>query len=220
MSAPLAKAPARAPRAASGHGRLRRQLTVVIAVLAAANLGLLGWLLSPQAPSQAATQQQLAATRAQWVALRTQDAQLQRLQGRLQSSQTQVQELMAEGIPREDEAPAKLLTELHRVSQVSQVELSGADFHPDRYGHLGLRRYTIGLQVSGSYAGAVRFINTLERSPMFFIIDQVSVTGGRANAAGGQPGGADPVKLELQLEMYVQSDAPEAPKTNAGGATP
>jgi len=182
---------------------LRRRLKLAVLVCLLADLVLIAWLLSPQAPSRAANQQQLNAARAQLISLRAQAAQRHRLNRQLQTSERQVQALIATGVPQQAEASSKLLTEFSRIATASQVQVSGAQFQPDKDASLGLRRVAINLQVAGGYAGVVRFINGLERSPLFFIIDQVSVSGSSATSAASENGGQ--VTLQLQLEAYERT---------------
>jgi len=182
---------------------LRRNLMIGVVACALADAGLLAWLLSPRAPSKSATEQQLSLARAELAGLRSQGRQLALLGQRLTLSQDQVQELMAAGVPEDAEAGSKLLAEFSRLAQASAVQVSGAEFHPDKAPRFGLRRVAISLQVAGGYGSVVRFINQLERSPMFFIIDQVAVTGSNPNPALSA---ADSVKLELQLEAYVRAE--------------
>jgi len=185
---------------------LRRNLMLAAGVCLVANLGLAVWLLSPAAPSKSATEQQLRLAQAQLAGLRAQGAQLRRLNQRVHTSQEQMQELMAAGVPEEADASSKLLQEFSRIAGLSQVQVSGAEFHPDKKSQLGLRRVAISLQVAGGYSGVVRFLNQMERSPMFFLINQVSVSGGAAHGASSSQ-----VKLQVQLEAYVR--ATEAAKS-------
>ena len=48
---------------------------------------------------------------------------------------------------------------------------------------------------SGDYLQLVRFLNELERSKLFFLVDSVEL--------GGEQGGV--VKLQMQLETYLKS---------------
>jgi len=182
---------------------LRRNLKWAAAVVLVADLGLAAWLLSPRAPSQAATQQQLTAARAEWIALKAEVAQLGRLRGRINTSEDQMRQLMDAGMPPQSSASSDLLAEFSRLAGASGVEVSGAQFDPDKDARLGLRRVVISLNVSGGYRGVVTFLNQIERSPMFFLINQVSVSGGRA--AGPQAG--DQVKLEVRIEAYERTAA-------------
>jgi len=62
---------------------------------------------------------------------------------------------------------------------------------------LGLQRVLIEADLAGDYLQLVRFINALERSPMFFILDSVTL--------GGEQGGT--VKLQLKMETYLKTGA-------------
>ncbi|MGH9476886.1 MAG: GspMb/PilO family protein [Terriglobales bacterium] len=184
---------------------LRRNLQIAAFVVLACDLALAGWLLSPRAPSQSATRQQLSLARAQAIRLRASLVTVHQFRGLVHTGEEQLQELMAAGFPGQRQASSKLLAEFHRIAGISQVEVSNAEFVPDKDAHLGLRRVAISLQVAGGYAGAVRFLNGLERSPMFFLISQVSVSGGRA---AGATAPSDQVRLQLRLEAYEQTGSP------------
>ncbi|MGH9473553.1 MAG: type 4a pilus biogenesis protein PilO [Terriglobales bacterium] len=185
--------------------RLRRNLMIAVILCAAVDLALAGWLLSPRAPSKSATLGQLSQAQSQLVVLRGEAAQLHQLQQRIHTSQRQMQELMAEGIPDETDSSSKLLREFSRIAGLSNVQVSGAEFHPDKKAQLGLRRVQVSLQVAGPYAGVVRFLNQMERSPMFFLINQVSASGSTSTIANVNSG---QVKLQVQLEAYEQTVAP------------
>ena len=60
---------------------------------------------------------------------------------------------------------------------------------------MGLRPVEIDADFSGGYLQLVRFINGLERDPLFFIVDSVQL--------GGEQGGV--VKLQLKLETYQKA---------------
>ncbi len=60
---------------------------------------------------------------------------------------------------------------------------------------VGLRPVEIEADFSGGYLQLVRFINALERDPLFFIVDSVQL--------GGEQGGM--VKLQLKLETYQKA---------------
>ena len=50
-------------------------------------------------------------------------------------------------------------------------------------------------ELSGDYLQLVRFVNSVERDKMFFILNSVAL-GGEQNA---------PVKLEMKLETYLKT---------------
>lgn len=187
-----------------GH-RLRRNLRIAVVVCLAADLALAAWMLSPRAPSRSATRQQLEQAQAEYARLQLRVQQVKRLQQRVATGQEQMQQLMVAGIPMAADASSALLQEFSRMAASSQVQVSGAQFNPDPQAQLGLRRIQIALQVAGPYSGVVRFLNEMERSPMFFLIDQVSVTGSEGGETGAQGGaGSGDVKLQVQLSAYAR----------------
>jgi hypothetical protein len=62
---------------------------------------------------------------------------------------------------------------------------------------LGLQRVQIEADLAGGYLQLVRFINSLERDHMFFLVDSVSL--------GGEQGGT--VRLQLKMETYLKMGA-------------
>jgi hypothetical protein len=62
---------------------------------------------------------------------------------------------------------------------------------------LGCRRVQIEADMNGDYLQLVRFINSLERDQMFFLVDSVQL--------GGEQGGM--VKLQMKMETYLRTGA-------------
>lgn len=182
-----------------------------ISVLACLLLDLLltGFLLSPWAPSKAAGEQRLSDLTHDYQRLSDRVIALERLQGRIHTSQTQIQSLLSTAMPEEREASSVVLTEVQRLAQQSQVQAQGMSFKADHKAQEGLRRVQVQLAVTGNYNGVVQFLNQIERSPLFFLIDGISATSGIQRINGGPPTGD--VRLLVSLEVYVRvaSTAPQ-----------
>jgi hypothetical protein len=75
------------------------------------------------------------------------------------------------------------------------------------------------VMVTGDYANVVQFINGMERSPVFFVIDGVSASMGRANPGETGPGinREGTIHLLVSLETYVRSDGSSAGNSQTGG---
>jgi type IV pilus assembly protein PilO len=58
-----------------------------------------------------------------------------------------------------------------------------------------LQRVEIDVDVSGDYQQLVRFINSLERSKTFFIVDDLELAGEQSGT----------VKLRIKLETYLRT---------------
>jgi Tfp pilus assembly protein PilO len=76
----------------------------------------------------------------------------------------------------------------------------------------GLTEITMDASISGNYPAIMRFVNSMERDPMFFII--------RAMALTGQQGGL--VNLRMRVSTWLRpSDVPsELPFTQPPGSAP
>jgi hypothetical protein len=84
---------------------------------------------------------------------------------------------------------------LDKLGSESGVRVSGEKFTQKEADVEGLDRVEIAAEVSGDYLQLVRFINALERSKLFFIVDDLGL--------GEQQGGA--VKLQIKLETYLRT---------------
>jgi type IV pilus assembly protein PilO len=74
--------------------------------------------------------------------------------------------------------------------RIGQIRSKAKDTDP-----VGLRPVEIQADFAGDYLQLVRFINALERDPLFFIIDSVEL--------GGEQAGV--VRLQLKLETYQKA---------------
>jgi hypothetical protein len=122
--------------------------------------------------------------------LEVQTAPLRGLDKRVDLSKTQIDDFYAKRIPSRW---STILEQLGQLSSKGTVRLSRVQYtqHPGS-GDLTEIRMDAGL--SGDYAGIMKFINGLERSPTFFII--------RAMALTGQQSGT--VNLRLQVSTWMR----------------
>lgn len=197
---PPPPAPAPLPPAALSAARLRTRLAIVVGLLIAANLGLIGWMLSPYAPSTAATREQLAGAQTQLASMQKLNGQLGDLSGQVRIGQAQADKLLAAGMPPESVAYSRLLAELQRIANATGTQVSAATFAPDKNVIAGLRQVRIEIGLDGTYNGIVRFINETEQSPVFFLIDQINASSERTEQAT-----VAPVRLQMQMEAFMQA---------------
>lgn len=190
---------------------LRRSLRIAFACLLVVDAALLAFLLSPFGPSRAQAGTVLARAQSRYVILRGQVAGLRRLQREVRASQRQARRLLAAGMPGERTADFRLLGALQSMAQTTGVDAASFHFYPGRKAHLGLRRLSITMRVTGQYAALVRFINHVERAPMFFIVRQVALS---TRSNGPQAQG---LALAIQLESYVRT-ATAPPAASSGSA--
>lgn len=199
---------------------VKRILRWSVAACLALDLALAVFLLSPWSPSKAAGEQRLNDLTLQYQILAGKVKALDRLDRRVHTSQKQIQTLQQTSMPVEREVSSTVLAEVHRIADVSHVAAEGMSFKPDPKTHEGLRRVEMKVLVTGDYASVVQFINGIERSPIFFVIDGVTASMGRATpgeSAGANPAGT--IHLTVSLETYVRSDGSLQNNSGQGGQT-
>lgn len=184
---------------------IKRILRWSVLVCLLLDLAIGGFLLSPWSPSKAAGEQRLSELTIQYRQLEARVQALDRLQSRIRTSQEQIQKLQTASMPAEHEVSSVVLAEVHRIAQDSHVTAQGMSFKPDTKSREGLRKVQIQVLVTGDYDSVVQFINQIERSPIFFVIDGVSASAGRADSSGQVPEGS--IRLLVSLETYVRVDA-------------
>ena len=77
-----------------------------------------------------------------------------------------------------------------------RVQMSQVKYKTDESAVSGIQRVEMQGSLAGEYLDVVRFLNGVERDPMFFLIQSV--------ALDDQEGGGT-VRLELKMETYVRS---------------
>lgn len=192
-------------------GQLRLTLQRATLVCLVLDLLLWGLFASPWSPSRARAEVQLSATTARDAALHAQVAELRRMEQRLQLSRTQAQELVTGSMPPQRSADFKLLSALQDIAQRTGVSAGSIGLTPARQPELGLLPVIINVKVAGSYGSLVQFINGVERSPLFLVVNQVALSSQR-QAQGSS------LSLAIQLEAFVQASggSPEAPRAPVG----
>jgi hypothetical protein len=89
---------------------------------------------------------------------------------------------------------SQIYGELGRVAAETGVKIEQVRYKPADTSSNGLQPIEMEADLSGSYTSLAHFINTLERSEMFFVINSITL--------GGEPQGS--VKLGVKLEAYLK----------------
>lgn len=90
-----------------------------------------------------------------------------------------------------------LTSELGMLAGSSGVKLTSAHYEEMDSDLPGLRHIRIGANVTGDYLQEVKFINSVERSKMFFIVDNIGLAEQQAGV----------VRLGVTLETYMKGAA-------------
>jgi len=116
------------------------------------------------------------------------------VQGRVEQARTQIDDFYKDRLASE---PSAVYAELGRLAAGDRVRIGGAKYELSETELPNVQMMNIEATLSGSYVDTIKFINALERSKMFFIVDGVGL--------GEQQGGG--VNLSVKLEAYVRGQA-------------
>ncbi|HTR25143.1 MAG TPA: GspMb/PilO family protein [Terriglobales bacterium] len=171
--------------------KTRRSLTIAIAAMVVADIVAAGILFSPlvgSADSRRAQIRQLTAD----LARKTHDVQpLHDMPKKMDLAKSQIGDFYKGRFAARD---SELTTELGRLASENGVRIQQARYKEEDPEASGIVPVQIEGSFSGDYLQLVRFINTLERSKMFFTVDSVDLAGE----------GAGPVRLQIGLHSYLR----------------
>jgi Tfp pilus assembly protein PilO len=171
---------------------LRNKVKIAIAALLVVDIIAVILLFSPLVGSERSRREQMDQL---WQELqrKTHEAEpLKNVDKKIAVASQQVDEFYKNRLPSQDSA---IYDELGKVAKQSGVKIGQIRSKGKDTDAVGLRPVEIQADFSGDYLQLVRFINSLERDPIFFIIDSVEL--------GGEQGGV--VKLQLKLETYQKA---------------
>ena len=128
---------------------------------------------------------------------------LQGLDKKIPLAQEQIDHFYKERLPAEGSA---ISGDLNRLATESGVKVGGIKYSqktstnsneiaPEEV--VGLRRVVIDAQLSGDYLPLMRFVNSLERNQLFFLVDSVEL--------GGEQAGV--IRVNMKLETYLKTGA-------------
>jgi type IV pilus assembly protein PilO len=167
----------------------RKKVKIAITVLVAVDILAAVVLLSPLVGSEGSRRAQLDQL---WKELqqKTRAAEpLRNFDKKIMTARQQIDDFYKSRLPTQDSA---IFEELGKVAGQSGVRIGQIRSKAKDAEAVGLRPVEIEADFSGGYLQLVRFINALERDPLFFIVDSVQL--------GGEQGGV--VKLQIKLETY------------------
>jgi type IV pilus assembly protein PilO len=170
----------------------RSRLAIVIAGLVLIDVVAIAMLLTPLAGSEATRQEEMNRL---WLNLKHREAAPWRgLDKKIPKVQQQIADFYSQRFP---DTYSAISTSLDKIGSESGTRVSGEKFSQKEAEIEGLQRVEISSEVSGDYLQLVRFINGLERSKLFFRVDDL--------ALGNEQNGV--VKLQIKLETYLRTSS-------------
>jgi hypothetical protein len=176
----------------------RRKVQIALAAMAVVDVLAIAVFFSPLVGSETSRREQLAQN---WKELQQKTREVEPLRGldkKIPLARKQIDDFYAQRLPAQDSAISAGLGKVAvqtgvRIGSIKYA-MKDRDKDPET---AGTRRVEIEADLAGDYLQLVRFINTLERDQLFFLVDSVVL--------GGEQAGV--VKLQLKLETYLKTGA-------------
>lgn len=171
--------------------KTRQKLKIAIAAMVVANVVAVGVLFSPLVGSAESRRQQMLQLSAE-LTKKTHDVQpLTGMDKKLVLAKNQIGDFYKERFAEKD---SELLTELGKLASEDGVHIQSARYKEEDPEIPGIVPVGLEVSFSGDYLQLVRFINTMERSKMFFTVDSVDLAGE----------GTGQVRLQIGLHSYLR----------------
>jgi hypothetical protein len=166
----------------------RRKLKVTIGILAGVSAVSAGLLVSPLIGSPVARQQNMNQLRAQLTTKNREVEPLRGLDKKIPLATQQIDEFYKDRFAAYDSEIAEAVGNL---AKETGVKIQAAKYKSGDAEPIGLRRVDIEASIQGDYQPLAKFLNGLERSKVFFIINSIALA---------QQNG--PIQLQMKLETY------------------
>ena len=178
----------------AGPSRTQIHLRTILGILLAANVLLLFfWFRSP-GRTEAQRREDISRLESQVQAARIRVEQLEQLRQKVRDATRNEQEFAQENFLSRGTAFSEMLTDLERLASENNLQPGDTGFKlDDRGNQLGWITVGVSLTLDGDYRDLVRFLNRLEQSELFWIVEGLTVSG-----RVGQK-----LRLNLQAATYL-----------------
>jgi hypothetical protein len=122
---------------------------------------------------------------------RAQTEPLKNIDKKLEQAQRDIRSFARERLPQ---TYSEVSEQLGKLAREHSVDISEVRYEPGESGVPEFARVRVTSTLAGDYVRVVRYINALERSKLFFVVNRVDL----ADQQGGM------VKLGLEIETYLK----------------
>jgi len=168
----------------------------IMGALLAANLVAAVIAFKPFGGSVDDLQREEAALNQQLSGLRDHVAKSKQLVAKLQNARQDTDQFMAKYITDERVGASTLLDELNRIATEAGVRPLPQSYNEQEIkGSDGMKMVSVTEGCEGNYASLAKFINLLDKSPRFLIIESLQTTAPQQNGA--------PLTVQLKIDTFV-----------------
>ena len=170
--------------------RTRTRLNIAIGVLLLLDVAAAAMLMTPLAGRESLRQNDL---RQAWLSLKgRQSAPWRGLDKKIPQAKQDIEAFYRDRFPTGYSA---ISTDMGKIAADTGVKVTSERYMQHESDIPSLQRVEIEADVSGDYLPLVRFINSLERSRLFFIVDDLQLAGEQSGT----------VRLRIKLETYLRA---------------
>lgn len=175
--------------------RWKRWVQWSLAAVVAVDLVLLvvTWRVAQSNPSE--QRRELERLRAQHALLKADVERVSAIRGTLPRVNEECDRFVADRLLDAASGYSVIVADLGRIANRAGLHTNSITFQHQELGKRGVVQVDVAATVEGDYASLVRFINGLERSENFYLLDALTL----ASSTGGG------IKLNLQLRSYFRA---------------
>jgi Tfp pilus assembly protein PilO len=93
-----------------------------------------------------------------------------------------------------------ITAEFEQLGRESGLQISSLAFRPTDLAARGMTELAVDAKVAGTYKSVVRFLNGVQRSQNYYVLDSLSL----AKDSGGTPGSTGTVNVDLHMKSYFK----------------
>lgn len=172
----------------------RHRFTVAAVAMGVVSLLALMYLLTPITSSSAEKQQQLLSKQQQLRSVEEQTRPIQRLPQLVSKAKGDIATFYDDRLPA---LPSQIYSEIYRLAQKNNVRVSEVKYDTYDTSVNDLKLIQVEARVSGPYGNLMRFINSVERNKLFFLIDTLQLADTKARDT-------NEVQLNIKMETYLR----------------
>jgi type IV pilus assembly protein PilO len=179
----------------------RIAMRIVIGVLLAANLAAAIVAFKPFGGSAEDLRRQQDTLRAQVMRAQQNLKASRELVGKVEKARAQGDDFLSKYFTELEQTAAMIYTELNEASRQAGIKMNGAQFDRGEIeGSETLQMLTTKVGFEGNYANLTKFVNLLDKSPRFMIIEDLQ-------AAAPQQQGGQALNVTLKIDTFVRESA-------------
>lgn len=170
----------------------RTRLLVLFVILLVLDISAVALLLSPVGRSRSARGEEYMRVRQQLQAKRRESLPARDMDKKLAMARAQINQFYADRLPSRY---ADISAELGKLANENGIQIAGIQYVSKDAEIEGLQRVTIDAALTGDYAKEMKFINSIERNKLFFVLKSVALENEKNGA----------VRLQLKFETFLRT---------------